>query len=263
MEKNLEFKKIAADNYKKRNMRDVHTTILCKSFTMNIKNPKTPEITFMYCTTTKAVYNAYKYYPGCNISILNFADGEAIGGGYLKGSDAQEEDLCRKIPELYTSLLHSKKECYPFGPSTSYGYSRVLFTRNMLIKRDKNLKYIKNHNKWRNVSVVSAAAPNIGYKNEDYDVAKIKNTIDNIFNVPYHVNKDKILILGAWGCGAFGNDPVEIASLFRDAILKGAASNYTAIYFAIPGVHNDSTSHNSYVFYQILKEAGLIKYTVK
>ena len=171
--KKSEFKKIAMENFKNLNMSDVHKTRLYKYDNIPIKRIKKPTITFIYKTTTEAVDNAYKYYPGYKISILNFADGETVGGGYLNGAKAQEEDLCRKIPELYTSLLHSKKECYPFGPSTSYGYSRVLFTRNMLIKRDKNLKYIKNHNKWRNVSVVSAAAPNIGYKNEDYDVAKI------------------------------------------------------------------------------------------
>ena len=261
MEKKLEFKKIAADNYKRRNMRDVHPTILCKSFTMNIRNPKTPEITFMYCTTTKAVYNAYKYYPGCNISILNFADGEAIGGGYLKGSDAQEEDLCRKIPELYTSLLYSKHKCYPFGPSTSHRYTNVLFTENMLIKRDEELNFIKNPKKWRKVNVVSAAAPNLK-KHELYDDDKMKKLVTNIFLTPCRYKTNNILILGAWGCGAFYNNPETIANLFKNAIEEGLASKYIAIYFAIPGEHNDSSTSNinAYTFHKILNDANLIDY---
>ena len=41
------------------------------------------------------------------------------------------------------------------------------------------------------------------------------------------------LILGAWGCGAFGNDPATIAALFRDAIAGRHAGAFAAIVFAI------------------------------
>ena len=63
-------------------------------------------------------------------------------------------------------------------------------------------------------------------------------------------------------CGAFGNDAEQMANLFKDAIESGIASKYIAIYFAIPGTHNDSSvkNHNSYTFHKILNDANLIKY---
>ena len=41
------------------------------------------------------------------------------------------------------------------------------------------------------------------------------------------------LILGAWGCGAFGNDPASVANDFRDALLGDFAGNFETVVFAI------------------------------
>ena len=257
-------KEITIDNFNKRNINHVNSTKLINYCYLSVKYIKYPPIIFIYKTTLDAVDHAYQTYPNCRIAILNFANGKYPGGGYLTGAIAQEEDLCRRIPELYTSLLYSSKKkhsCYSFGACTKSRYSSILLTPNMLIKRDKDLTFINNPEKWKSVSVISAAAPNIR-SNQYYNHIKMKETVDNIFNTACYYNNDKILILGAWGCGAFGNDPTGIANLFKNAILKGMASNYIAIYFAIPGIHNDRNSYNSYMFYNVLNKAGLIKSTI-
>jgi len=47
-------------------------------------------------------------------------------------------------------------------------------------------------------------------------------------------NGIKRAVLGAWGCGAFGNDPVEIAGCFSEVLRSEIAYGFTEIVFAIP-----------------------------
>ena len=258
-------RQIRRDNYKRLDKNHIRKTQLINYSKIDINNIKIPPIIFLYKDTIEAVNYISINYPGYKISILNFANGKYPGGGYINGAIAQEEDICRKLPEFYTSLLYSKFKsmhtCYPFGAATKKRYSSVLWTDNVLIKRDKNLNYITDKNKWKSIGIVSAAAPNIN-GNDYYDNSEINKTVNNIFITPVKFSNTNILILGAWGCGAFGNNPVKIAKLFRDAILNGMASKYTIICFAIPGIYNDRTNINSYVFYKILKKAKLINYVV-
>ena len=48
---------------------------------------------------------------------LNFANAHHAGGGYLRGARAQEEDLCRLMPTLYTAL---KRLAYPLAEDQAH-----------------------------------------------------------------------------------------------------------------------------------------------
>merc|ERR1719393_764078 len=76
------------------------------------------EVTFSGMTTAEALQRFAKD-PQKRVCALNFANGKHVGGGYKKGAIAQEEDLCRQIPTLYSSLYNAqqKDKLYPFGPS--------------------------------------------------------------------------------------------------------------------------------------------------
>jgi len=41
------------------------------------------------------------------------------------------------------------------------------------------------------------------------------------------------IVLGAWGCGAFGNDGSQIAQLFRQALRENFCGTYSQVIFAI------------------------------
>merc|ERR1712117_908757 len=81
--------------------------------------------------------------PHNKVCALNFANGERVGGGYLNGARAQEEELCRQFPSLYTSLRRAQDSggAYPFGPCTFNGgrdahrYADVLFTSRLVARR--------------------------------------------------------------------------------------------------------------------------------
>ena len=85
--------------------------------------------------------------------------------------------------------------------------------------------------------VISVAAPNMNRVSaEDMDAyyKAIKNRIEAIVCLPY-INGCEVLILGAWGCGVFKNDPNVIAAAFKEAINKYGRV-YKRIIFPLPNV---------------------------
>ena len=61
----------------------------------------------------------------------------------------------------------------------------------------------------------------------------------------------KKLVLGAWGCGAFGNDPQEVAELFRDNLKKFGC--FEEVVFAVRMVAGRD-ERNYQVFQKVLKK---------
>jgi uncharacterized protein (TIGR02452 family) len=162
-----------------------------------------------------------------NVVIMNFASRHNCGGGYLNGARAQEEDLCRVIPALYSSL---KQIRYPF-PKHS-----ILITPNIEIWRDNYYNVLRSP---YTISVVSAAAQNLKYESFDYRL--VENILTSIFvNVKDTLPNTDTLILGAWGCGVYGNSPEIMANLMNSVITKYGGL-YKKIIFAIPSGQNYDT----------------------
>jgi uncharacterized protein (TIGR02452 family) len=181
-----------------------------------------------------------------NINLLNFANARYIGGGYLNGARAQEEDLCRKIPMLFAALQQNKLN-YPI-------YNKVLLIRNLEILRDKHNKIITNSN-YIKVNVVTAAAPN-RYSNNSYDrnfsEKKWKHMFRAILTVAGHKRRTQnsnktTIILGAIGCGAFGNDPSFVAKKMLEVLNEGYKFLFDKVFIAIP----DANSSNYRAFANI------------
>mmetsp|Transcript_31122 Transcript_31122/g.58380 ORF Transcript_31122/g.58380 Transcript_31122/m.58380 type:complete len:297 (-) Transcript_31122:92-982(-) len=213
-----------------------------------------PTISFSRWDTADALLNLGKK-SGRKVCALNFANGKDVGGGYLNGASAQEEDLCRRIPLLYSSLRGATKEGhYPFGPPTCTSadrpekYCDVLYTANLVVGRDssENGFRILSRKEQVTVSLVAAAAPNINFEKDVNDEGLVYKAMMTIFAAPHLVEGDvNTLILGAWGCGAFGGDPIKIASLFVQALLKdNLGQGYKEVHFAIPQFSTDDTNYD-------------------
>lgn len=165
----------------------------------------------------KSTADAMLYFardPTNRICGLNFANGSRVGGGYKTGARAQEEDLCRRIPNLYTTLFNASKDgMYPFGPCTCTSpsdpakYSDVLYTPDVVVARfgeDDMYQFLPTSQQAK-VSILTAAAPNVNFASEVYDINLMYKTIKAIFIGPKYIDPHTtILVLGAWGCGAFG-----------------------------------------------------------
>lgn len=191
------------------------------------------------------------------VCALNFANGKDVGGGYKNGSTAQEEDLCRRIPALYTSLYRAAKDgMYPFGPSTCSSvdtpekYADVLYTADLVIAREGEeggFGLLPREGQVQ-VSLVAAAAPNIRFANDISNPELIYRTIQAIFLAPKMIQGEvTTLILGAWGCGAFGGDPADMARLFVQALIRDNLGQfYRDIHFAIPRTSPTDVNYDTF-----------------
>jgi len=155
---------------------------------------------------------------------------------------------------------------YPFGPCTCTSpnepakYSDVLWTPNVTIARagEPEGYALLPTGQQVSVSLVAAAAPNLRFADpkEIFDREHMYNTVKMIFLVPRLLQPElTTLVLGAWGCGAFGGDPVEVSKLFCRAIVdEGLGQLYEEVHFAIPSGADDQ---NANIFREALRRHGL------
>lgn len=171
------------------------------------------------------------------IAVLNFANPVNPGGGVKYGAMAQEEDLCRKST-LYVSLkAESVSEFYQFHKKECDCFSShsIIVSPNVEVFRSYNndlLPYTFS------VAVISCAAPifdGIKEKSYSYDeyTSLLYERIMGILSICEKMGYTK-LVLGAWGCGSFSNDPKLIARLFYKALCQFNGA-FKEIEFAVFG----------------------------
>jgi uncharacterized protein (TIGR02452 family) len=164
------------------------------------------------------------------VCILNMASPKTAGGGVLRGSVAQEECLfrCTNLYQTITQNLYPLKE------------NEALYTSSAVIVKDKNYVPLESV---RNIDCVTVAAVNLNRslfvdKDENY-VDIMKQKIRLMLSLPSHANCDT-LVLGAWGCGVFDNEPSEVADMFYDILVEEKFRyRFNSVIF---GVINDSNS---------------------
>jgi uncharacterized protein (TIGR02452 family) len=162
-----------------------------------------------------------------NLVGLNFASARNPGGGFLAGSLAQEEDLCR-CSGLY-SCIKSKPIFYNeniLSPDTLYT-DNIIYSPKVPFFRDEYYFFLETPFE---LSIITCPAPNISSMKtpkswqEDEELAATLDTVlfrraTKILEVAA-AHGHKNIILGAWGCGAFGNDPKQVAKAFKEALTK-------------------------------------------
>jgi uncharacterized protein (TIGR02452 family) len=164
---------------------------------------------------------------GFRVLALNFANGVQPGGGFLQGARAQEEVLCRSSA-LYATLqrdpMYAAHRRRPLPDSTDWA---ILSPDVPVFRNDAGDPLPEP---WRLGFLTCAApyAPGTGQpRSGDLLALRIRRILDIARAYGYDA-----LVLGAWGCGAFANDPVRTAGDFRTA-LEGHAGAFARVVFAI------------------------------
>lgn len=153
------------------------------------------------------------------ILVLNFANPVNPGGGVRLGARAQEEDLCRKSSLLLSLESRHAAKYYEYNRNlhTHMGSNAMMITPKVEVFRDENGNLLKETFV---VAVLTCAAPMVLQGREGMTEAMYQEMVyDRIMSMlkcAAYFGYD-YLVLGAWGCGAFGNDAHVISDLFYKA----------------------------------------------
>ena len=176
-------------------------------------------------------------------AILNFADALVPGGLVLTGATTQEENICRcsnlyaalTSPETnreyycYNALADAKNDLYPTEWRPGVYTDALIYTRDVLFyKDDNNYEDVEPYR----MDVITCPAPSVKIKPELLEKTVIRSRIEKIVKAAI-LNKVDNLVLGAWGCGAFGQDPELISKTFMEVIKIYSA--FDNVVFALRG----------------------------
>ena len=183
----------------------------------------------------QAAMRLAKENPGKKIAVMNFANAFHAGGGVTRGASAQEECLCRcstLYPLLYRRSLRDSYYKHHHDLNTSKASDSLIYTEGVVIfKTDDDHPKRMVQDDWVKVDVITIAAPDLRTKSNMY-AAIVGNGsfMNNAELFGYHVKRAihmltvaaskgaDILVLGAFGCGAFQNDPSVVARAYKVAL---------------------------------------------
>ena len=171
-----------------------------------------------------------------NCLVMNFANAHYPGGGFLSGANAQEENLCREST-LYKSLASDEADsmyAYNNRHRNPCKYNAMIISPNVCVFRDIKDELL-DEPFLTSVITIPALNKNGGARNipqEKIDDV-MKERLRNMFTAAAYFGY-KNLILGAWGCGAFGHNPETVAKYFYEVLIdEKFASYFEKIIFAI------------------------------
>lgn len=161
---------------------------------------------------------------GGKVCIHNFASAYSPGGGVRNGRGAQEECLCR-ISTLYCCLNtdEMRRKFYGRHRNLEYVYYKdAIFTPSVKVfKEDTDDCRPMPKEKWFDVDVVTCSAPDLRKgKISDAEMKEVHRfLLDRVCGLAAE-NGNDVLILGAFGCGVFRNDPRLVASVSKEIAEK-------------------------------------------
>lgn len=176
--------------------------------------------------------------PERKVAVLNFASATNPGGGVARGSNAQEESLCRcstLYPCLDTPFLWSEYYGFHRGRHDVRYTDACIYTPGVLIvKTDTDMPERMPDTDWCRVDIISCAAPNL--RENPYnamnpgtgEAAKVsphelktlhQKRARKILSVAA-ANCTDSLVLGAFGCGAFQNPPEVVAEAYKEVLTE-------------------------------------------
>lgn len=217
--------------------------------------------------TRSSSFDAAREYTSNKVCVLNFASATTPGGGVVKGSSAQEECLCR-CSTLYKSLIDPdcfKKFYEPHKNGLSPLHNDdIIYTPNVVIFKEDSYKDLPKED-WVTVDVLTCAAPNLRSNpnnafNEESTYTQVSIPDNELYEL--HVKRARkilqvaaakgcdTIILGAFGCGAFRNDPQVVAKAYKDT-LPAFRHAFKNIEFAVYCRPSDDTNYR--VFEQVIR----------
>ncbi|MEO8577062.1 MAG: TIGR02452 family protein [Gemmatimonadales bacterium] len=159
---------------------------------------------------------------------LNFANGIHPGGGFLNGARAQEESLCRSSGLFATLLGDPMYEAHMRRPEPDSTDWAILSPRVPVFRTDGGVSL---ESLWL-LDFITSAAPVATRIGQPRSADLLRKRIHRVFEIARAYEYDTLL-LGAWGCGAFGNDTQQTAIDFRNLLSGEFSGTFANVTFAI------------------------------
>lgn len=188
-----------------------------------------------------------------NIAILNFASAKNPGGGFINGAMAQEESLAASSGLYRTLTVHEEyyrnnRAC----PSMMYT-DHAIYSPEVVFFRDGGFRLLE---KPFTSSVLTLPAVNMGQvllKGEDCDTAeRVMRRRMKLALAVFAERGAKNLVLGAYGCGVFRNDPVKIAAWWEELLSGEFKGVFEQIVFAVLDRSKNKACLNAFAYYGVL-----------
>ena len=213
--------------------------------------------------TFEAATAIHQSHPEWRIAVLNFASATTPGGGVIKGSSAQEESLCRcstLYPALTAPSLWDAYYSVNRAARNPLYTNALIYTPGVVIcKTDEDYPERMEEKDWVEVDVITCAAPNLRQRpgnmyNLDQSAPVVvspeellalhKSRARHILTVAASKGVDAI-VLGAFGCGAFHNDPTVVAEAYKD-VLEEMKGYFSLIEFAIYCRQRETANYDAF-----------------
>ena len=193
----------------------------------------------------KRSFEAASAYKGQKVCVHNFASATTPGGGVVKGSGAQEECLCR-VSTLYFSISTQDMWDRFYNPHRrdldNIHNGDLIYTPDVVVfKTDTATPATMPETDWYKVDVITLAAPRL--KGGARQGEKPRNVTDRELLEIHEArmrrlcdvakaNGDEVLVLGAFGCGAYMN-PANIVAQAVKNVIKDYLYDFKVIEFAV------------------------------
>lgn len=209
--------------------------------------------------SAKRTFEAAAAYAGRKVCVLNFASATNPGGGVRYGSRAQEEGLCRcstLYPCLNTPALWEGFYAPHRAQADPLHNDDCIYTPDVVVfKSDTSHPDMLEEARWQRVDVITCAAPNL--REEPSNVMNpgegeaVSVTLEQLQRIHEQrmarilriaaLHRCDVVVLGAFGCGAFCNDPRIVAKAYAN-VLPEFRHAFETVEFAVYCTKADTTN---------------------
>ncbi len=206
-------------------------------------------------------------YEGMKVCVHNFASATNPGGGVTKGSNAQEEAICRcsslyfniSVPAVKTQFHDRHRQMLKNGVLNATYNDDCIYTPGVVVfKSDTDTPLTMPENKWYSVDMITCAAPNLRLqpsnamnpgsgskpvKLKDMELMNLHmKRVGKILDIAKKEGAEAV-ILGAFGCGAFCNSP-RVVSEAMARVVEKYKYDFKAIEFAVYCSASDTENYD-------------------
>jgi len=195
--------------------------------------PRTGEhATFVEVTEETSLTAARRHHDaGLRTLVLNFASPTVPGGGFLAGERAQEEYHCRSSA-LFACQAHGPMYAFHLHQANALRSDAMIYSPDVPVFRGDDHKMLEHPFKVAFISAAACDARDVAPLDQPKIAGAMGARIVKVLAAA-QANGHDALVLGAWGCGNFANDPALIAELFRQALHGAFKGAFRRVTFAI------------------------------